>query len=139
LPTSSSPPAFGWAHPVPLLAIALAHPTLRARLDRRHGPAGDLDWIGTCQAAYVTTAAETYARALDLARCAEALTSAMQVVRTKGAGHGFDALLADDVVAATRLTGLGSERAARRFLDRLVTLGAVREHSGRATFRLYGL
>ncbi|BCM87595.1 hypothetical protein mvi_60560 (plasmid) [Methylobacterium indicum] len=129
----------GWAHPVPLLATALAHPALRARLARRHAPAGDLDWIGTCQAAYATAAAETYARARDLARRADALTNAMQVVRTKGASHGLAALLADDVVAATDLTGLGSERAARRFLDRLVALGAVREHTGRATFRLYGL
>lgn len=129
----------GWAHPVPLLATALAQPALRVRLVRRLGPASDPDWIAACQAGYATAAAETYARARDLARRAEALTKTMRVVRTKGASHGLAALLADDVVAATHLTGLGSERAARRFLDRLVALGAVREHTGRATFRLYGL
>ncbi len=129
----------GWAIPVPLLATALAQPALRARLDHRRASASDPDWIAACQAGYAAALAETYARALDLARRAEALTAAMGVVRTKGAGHGLAALLADDVVAATHLTGLGSERAARRFLDRLVTLGVVREHTGRATFRLYGL
>jgi Protein of unknown function (DUF1403) len=32
-----------------------------------------------------------------------------------------------------------SERGARWLFDRLVGLGAIRELSGRATFRLYGL
>ncbi len=129
----------GWANPAPLLATALAQPALRARLDHRYASPSDPDWIAACQAGYAAALAETYARALDLARRAEALTGAMRVVRTKGAGHGLAALLADDVVAATHLTRLGSERAARRFLDRLVTLGVLREHTGRPTFRLYGL
>lgn len=129
---------FGWANPVPLLATALAHSELRARLERRERTSGP-EWISACQAAYAMAAAETYARAVDLARRAEALTIAMQAVRTRGASHGLVVVLADDVVTATRLTGLGSERAARRFLDRLVALGGLREHTGRTTFRLYGL
>lgn len=38
----------------------------------------------------------------------------------------------------TVLTSLRSDRAARRFCDRLVDLGVVRELTGRDTFRLYG-
>lgn len=105
----------GWANPVPLLATALAQPALRARLDHSRASVSAPDWIAVCQAGYAAALAETYARAVDLA------------------------LLADDVVAASHIAGLGSERAARRFLDRLATLGVVREQTGRTTFRLYGL
>jgi Protein of unknown function (DUF1403) len=48
-------------------------------------------------------------------------------------------LLEDDSVsAATKFSGL-SERGSRRLFDRLGALGAARELTGRATFRLYGL
>ena len=50
-----------------------------------------------------------------------------------------DALLADDAVAPAGHVGGMSDRARRRLFDRLVSLGAVRELTGRATFRLYGL
>ena len=39
----------------------------------------------------------------------------------------------------TALTSLNSDRAARRFCDRLVELGVARELTGRDTFRLYGV
>ena len=51
----------------------------------------------------------------------------------------LDILLAEEAVAAATLTGLGSDRAARRFLEHLITLGAIRELTGRSSFRLYGL
>ena len=44
----------------------------------------------------------------------------------------------DSLSAATKLPGL-SERGARRLFERLVALQAVRELTGRPTFRLYGL
>ena len=44
-----------------------------------------------------------------------------------------------DSLAPSALTSLNSDRAARRFCDRLVELGAVRELTGRDTFRLYGV
>jgi Protein of unknown function (DUF1403) len=49
--------------------------------------------------------------------------------------------LAEDCVspAETARTASMTDRAARRLFDRLVLLGAVRELSGRPTFRLYGL
>jgi hypothetical protein len=65
-------------------------------------------------------------------------------LRVKGAARAVAALLADDVLAATDLcrsssANLGSDRAARRLLERLVELGALRETTRRPTFRLYGL
>ena len=47
-------------------------------------------------------------------------------------------LLRRDALAPAALTFM-SDRAARRLCDRLVSLGAARELTGRDTFRLYGL
>ena len=44
----------------------------------------------------------------------------------------------DAVVASEKIAGM-SDRGLRRLFDRLVELGAVRELSGRPTFRIYGL
>jgi hypothetical protein len=72
------------------------------------------------------------------------LIAAAATLRVKGAERGVAALLADDVVAAADLArpgapALGSDRAARRFIERLVELGALRETTRRPSFRLYGL
>lgn len=77
--------------------------------------------------------------AIELDRRAEKLLAVAGRVRTRGGEAGVAALLADDAVAAAALTQLGSDRAARRLLERLARLGAVRELTGRPTFRLYGL
>jgi hypothetical protein len=127
----------GWAVPVPLLATAIAG--LRVGPDGRRPRPGEAGWASACQAAYARAAADAHARALDIARRAERLIVVAAKVRTRGGGAGILALLNDDAVAATALKTLGSERAARRFLARLVELGAIRELTGRDTFRLYGL
>ncbi|WP_206534933.1 DUF1403 family protein, partial [Mesorhizobium sp. M7A.F.Ca.CA.001.06.1.1] len=44
----------------------------------------------------------------------------------------------DAIVASEKIAGM-SDRGLRRLFDRLVELGAVRELSGRPTFRSYGL
>jgi hypothetical protein len=58
-------------------------------------------------------------------------------LRSKGAGAAVEMMLSRDAVAPSALPL--PDRAARRFCDRLVTLGAVRELTGRETFRLYGV
>jgi hypothetical protein len=60
-------------------------------------------------------------------------------LRAKGKTGALEALLDDDAVsAAAPIPGL-SDRARRRLFERLASLGAARELSGRPTFRLYGL
>lgn len=128
----------GWTAPVPLLATALLHPSLKSGPERRRPRPGDPNWATTCDAAYAHAAGEARARAIDLPGRSDRLLAAGKV-RTRGSASGIRVLLGDDAVAATSLKGLGSDRAARRFLERLASLGVVRELTGRPTFRLYGL
>ena len=72
----------------------------------------------------------------DLTRRAAHLKAAAPRLRAKGAEQAVALFLIRDSVAPTALTSLRSDRAARRFCDRLVALGAVHELTGRDTFRL---
>ena len=132
----------GWPVPVPLLATTILGPALTGRPQRPRPRPGDPGWAAACQAAYADAAGLAHQRALALARRAARLCALAGTLRSKGGAAGLRALLADDAIAARALTelgGLGSERAARRFLERLVALGAARELTGRPLFRLYGL
>jgi hypothetical protein len=134
----------GWARPVPLLAVAMTHPSLRRGVGARERASrpkpSDADWQAAIACAYGLAIVEAHALAVDLARRAQKLLSVAPTLRAKGAGSVVDMLLADDAVtpAAAARAGL-SDRAARRLFERLVALGAVRELSGRETFRIYGL
>ena len=84
-------------------------------------------------------AGEAIGLANDVARRAERFSAITPKVRTKGAATVFRQILDDDAVSAAA-PGSGLSRwASRRLFDRLETLGAVRELSGRANFRTYGL
>ena len=89
--------------------------------------------------AYARAALAALDLAQDLARRAARLADAAPKLRAKGKGRALEALLADDAVAAAAPIGGLSDRARRRLFERLVALGAARELTGRATFRLYGL
>lgn len=120
----------GWSHVLPLLAHGLKR--------------GDLKKTGedlrlTCHRAIVSAAAGAVREAADLARRAERLRAVAPKLRAKGADEAVTLFLSRDAVAPAALTSLRSDRAARRFCDRLVELGAVRELTGRDTFRLYGI
>lgn len=135
----------GWARPVPLLAVVILQPSLRrgagARERVSRPRALDEDWANTLAFAYGLAAVEAHALASDLARRAMKLSAVAPKLRAQGAARVVDMLLGDDGVTparAAKLSGL-SDRAARRLFDRLVALGAVRELSGRETFRIYGL
>jgi hypothetical protein len=129
----------GWTVPVPLLATAILHPALKLGPERRRPRPSDPGWVLACHAAYALAAGTAYAQGIDLARRADRLVAAAGKVRTQGRAAGLSAILADDALAANALDGIASDRAARRFLERLTGLGAVRELTGRPIFRLYGL
>jgi hypothetical protein len=63
----------------------------------------------------------------------------MPKLRSRAAGDVVDWLLGDDAVSGTLTTKALSRWASRRLFDRLLELGAVRELSGRTTFRIYGI
>ncbi len=122
--------ALGWKHLVPLLAAGLKPRDLRKRGN---------DLRLACHRAVIASALEVTRLAADLARRAERLNSVVPKLRAKGAGEAVTLLLTRDALTPSALNSLTSDRAARRFCDRLVELGVVRELTGRDTFRLYGL
>ncbi|WP_121068529.1 DUF1403 family protein [Chachezhania antarctica] len=120
--------ALGWDHLVPLLAVGLKRADLRKQGE---------DLKLACHRALVLSAVEAVRLSTDLARRAAHLKAVAPKLRAKGAGDVVEMFLTRDVVAPSALPL--PDRAARRLCDRLVDLGAVRELTGRDTFRLYGL
>jgi hypothetical protein len=131
----------GWQAPVPLLATVIAHPVLRREPNGRRPRPGDCDWSNALAGAYALAAREAVDLAVPLSRQTQKLFDATPKLRAKGAERVIEMLLADDCVTPARVAKRAklSDRAARRLFDRLIELGAVRELSGRANFRLYGL
>lgn len=90
---------------------------------------------------------ESIRLARDLARRAYTLRTVAPKLRAKGSDAAVDLFLTEDAVApasvlSPRIRGTSipmTNRAARRFCDRLVELGVARELTGRPTFRLYGI
>ncbi len=124
--------AIGWPHLLPLLAAGIKRRDLRKTGD---------DLRLACHKAVRASASEAVRMAADLTRRAERLRAIAPKLRAKGAGEAVVLFLSRDAVTpSVALTSTGmTDRAARRLCDRLVDLGAVRELTGRATFRLYGL
>ena len=75
----------------------------------------------------------------ELGRRAECLLAVAPKLRAKGADRVVEKLLNEDAMTASDPTTGVNNRALRRLFDRLVDLGAVRELTGRTTFRIYGL
>jgi hypothetical protein len=120
--------ALGWDHLAPLLAAGLKRGDLRKR---------GCDLCLACHRAVVASTIEAVRMAADLARRTALLKAVAPRLRAKAAGEAVAMFLAQDAVAPSALPL--PDRAARRLCDRLVDLGAVRELTGRDTFRLYGV
>lgn len=124
-----------WPLPVPLLAANLKRDAWRFASGSQADPA---PWHTACAGAYVCAAAKAADLYADLARKAERLLEAAPRQRGKGTGEAVMAFMSEDALAARARSGT-SDRSSRRLFERLTELGAVRELTGRATFRLYGL
>jgi hypothetical protein len=126
--------SLGWTHVLPLLSL-----TLKARDLRLRGP----DLRMACHRAVVAGVGQALSMAGDLARGAARLRAVVPKLRAKGAVRAVDLFLSRDALApaalAREMHDSLSDRAARRQCERLMALGALRELTGRDTFRLYGV
>lgn len=122
--------ALGWSHLTPLLGLGFKRGDLRK---------SGMNLRQACFLAISSGAAEATREVGELNRRAARLKAIAPKLRAKGSDDAVALFLSRDAVAPTALTSLRSGRAARRFCDRLVELGAARELTGRDTFRLYGV
>lgn len=121
--------SLGWGHVTPLLSLGLRPRDLRLRGDELRL---------ACHRAVADGVRKAVPVAGELARAAARLREVVPKLRAKAAGRAVDLFLARDALAPQALAFM-SDRAARRLCDRLVALGALRELTGRDTFRLYGV
>ncbi|MDZ4067947.1 MAG: DUF1403 family protein [Tabrizicola sp.] len=121
--------SLGWTHVLPLLSLALKARDLRLRGDELRL---------ACHRAVGVGVQHALPLAGELSRAAVRLRAVVPKLRAKGAARAVELVLSHDALAPSTLDFM-SDRAARRLCDRLVSLGAVRELTGRDTFRLYGI
>jgi hypothetical protein len=123
-----------WTHVVPLLG-----PRLKAHDMRLRGN----DLRLACHRAVADGVRQAVPIAAELARGAVRLRAVTPKLRAKAAARAVDLFLSRDALSPATLAkevreGL-SDRAARRLCERLVELGALRELTGRDSFRLFGI
>ena len=128
-----------WPIPVPLLIGQVHGSAFRSGGTRQRIQLGAEGFERAVCLATVRGAAEACRQAAEIARRATRLAAVAPKLRAKGAGEAIQMLLDDDAVPGTLRTKNLSRWASRRLFERLTELEAVRELSGRATFRLFGL
>ncbi|MER9882394.1 DUF1403 family protein [Mesorhizobium sp. M0118] len=134
----------GWAYAVPLLgADAGLGASARPRRSAASSVAKSIETDSERAKGLLAAQARAALRAIDLSaelgRRADRLLAVAPKLRAKAADIVVEKLLSDDaIVASENIAGM-SDRGLRRLFDRLGELGAVRELSGRPTFRIYGL
>ncbi|RNJ42307.1 hypothetical protein B5V01_28830 [Mesorhizobium erdmanii] len=134
----------GWPHAVPLLGSEAALGTsTRSRRSAAGSLATSIETGPERAKGLLAAQARAALRAIDLSaeleRRAGRLLAVAPKLRAKAADMVIERLLSDDaIVTSEKIAGM-SDRGLRRLFDRLVELGAVRELSGRPTFRIYGI
>lgn len=132
--------SLGWEQPLPLFGLSVNRKTLRAASEGE-------DVRIACHIAIARAAQDALRLVHDLARRAARLRAVAPKLRSKGSNEAVQLFLSEDAVLPSTMlspTIRGSRtamtpRSARRLCERLIELGVVRELTGRATFRFYGV
>ena len=128
-----------WPLPVPLLMGEAQSSAFRGAGRGGRLRPGDEGFEASICLAVAQGAARALRCAAEIAPRADRLQAVAPKLRAKGAGEAIARLLDDDAVPGTLVTPKLSRWGARRLFERLETLGAVRELTGRSSFKLYGL
>ncbi|MGF9566823.1 DUF1403 family protein [Neorhizobium sp. BT27B] len=128
-----------WARPVPLLLPVRFGSAFRTIGGRGRVRPGEPAYPKAICLALVSSVEAALQSAADIDRRAARLMAAVPKVRTKGGDAVIQKLLNEDAISASAPGCNLSRWAATRLFERLESFEAVREVSGRSSFRMFGL